>query len=400
MAAGGSEILLAPGETVQLTEPSGFHRTQWRSSNSSVATVSLSGLVTGVSAGVTEIEAKARNQRLTWAVRVEATTTTTLELSRVVVSPGNASIPAGGTVALTATGLDSRGDTVPGLTFTWTSSNTSVATVSSGAVVTGVAGGSATIRAVSEGVEGTASVTVTQSQPGLWRANEPAGMATQMDTGFGDPNWSSFGAFTAQTQQGFADATSPHSPSKVARFHIPGNLTDGHTGAAWVNLPAGTLRVYTAAWVKWSNPGIVHPGNQKMWYYYHGAGSTDGGLVTGFFPGDAPNAIKPNGQPQGGSPGVMEPAGNDPRLPVKGEWFLIETLAVMNTSSQSNGIYRTWLNGELLVNNSNVLYRSAATPWRECNLNWYFGGGPTSTRAYDTYIDVDHAYVSSSTSRN
>jgi hypothetical protein len=237
--------------------------------------------------------------------------------------------------------------------------------------------------------------------PGLWLANEPAGMSVQMDTGFGDPTYGgSYAAFTAQTQQGFVDATAPHSPNKVGRFHIPGSLTDGHTGVVWVTLPAGTVRVYTAAWVKWSDPGVVHGGNQKMWYYYHGADSSDGGLVTGFFPGDASSAIKPNGQPQGGSPGVMEPAGNDPRLPVKGQWFLIETLAVMNTASASNGVYRIWLNGELLVDYSNVSYRSAATPWRECNLNWYFGGGPIATRAYDTYIDVDHARVSTSTSRS
>jgi hypothetical protein len=371
----------------------------WASLTPALASVDSRGMVKGIAAGQAQVVATYGFVGASASIKVKTALPAVASVTAVPSSHTFTRIDE--TMQITATAWDANGNVVSGVQVTYAALNPSIVSVDQMGRMTARAAGvtSVIVTAACCDVSAAVDARVELTNPAPWRANEPAGMATQMDTGFGDPNYSSFGAFTTQTQQGFADATAPHSPNKVGRFHIPGSLTDGHTGAAWVNLPANTVRVYTAAWVKWSNPGIVHPGNQKMWYYYHGTDSSDGGLVTGFFPGDASNAIKPNGQPQGGSPGVMEPAGNDPRLPVKGEWFLIETLAVMNTSSQSNGIYRIWLNGELLVNHSNVLYRSAATPWRECNLNWYFGGGPEAARAYDTYIYVDHAYVSTSTTR-
>src|SRR5207244_7837774 len=50
-----------------------------------------------------------------------------------------------------------------GRTVTWSSSNTAVATVSTSGLVSGVAPGSITISATSEGKSGTAAITVTSS---------------------------------------------------------------------------------------------------------------------------------------------------------------------------------------------------------------------------------------------
>src|SRR5207247_9313137 len=52
------------------------------------------------------------------------------------------------------------GNVLTGRGVAWTSSNTAIATVSAAGLVTGVAAGSATITATSEGQSGTASVTV------------------------------------------------------------------------------------------------------------------------------------------------------------------------------------------------------------------------------------------------
>ena len=62
---------------------------------------------------------------------------------------------------LTATLKDASGNTLSGRTVTWSSSNTSVATVSSSGLVSAVTPGSATVTAASEGKTGTASITVT-----------------------------------------------------------------------------------------------------------------------------------------------------------------------------------------------------------------------------------------------
>lgn len=83
------------------------------------------------------------------------------KVKSVTVSPSSASIPVGSTRALTAT--VSPGNA--GATVTWSSTNQSVATVSTSGVVTGVAAGSATIRATAGSVTGTSSITVTAAPP-------------------------------------------------------------------------------------------------------------------------------------------------------------------------------------------------------------------------------------------
>ncbi len=74
----------------------------------------------------------------------------------VSVQPASATLEAGLTLQLTA-----RVKPRKYASFTWTSSNGSAATVSSTGLVTGVAPGSATITATSEGRSGTSTVTVT-----------------------------------------------------------------------------------------------------------------------------------------------------------------------------------------------------------------------------------------------
>src|SRR5207245_4576237 len=90
-----------------------------------------------------------------------AITVTSVPVASVTVSPAPASVQAGQTLQLTATPKDVNGNPLTGRTITWSSSNTSVATVNSSGLVSGVVAGSATITATSEGQSGTAAITVT-----------------------------------------------------------------------------------------------------------------------------------------------------------------------------------------------------------------------------------------------
>ena len=74
---------------------------------------------------------------------------------------------------LTATAQDASGSTLSGKTFTWSSSDQSVATVNSSGLVTAVANGSATIMATTDGVNGTGSVDVDQVVVQLTFAAQP-----------------------------------------------------------------------------------------------------------------------------------------------------------------------------------------------------------------------------------
>ena len=99
-------------------------------------------------------------------------------VATVTVTPGTASIPLGQTWQLTATPKDANGTTLTGRVITWASNATGVATVSALGLVTSVAVGSATITATSEGVNGSAVVTVTVPAPGgvVFQSNWTAGL--------------------------------------------------------------------------------------------------------------------------------------------------------------------------------------------------------------------------------
>ena len=86
-------------------------------------------------------------------------------VASVTVTPATASVVAGSTVQLTATAQDASGNTLSGQSFSWSTGNSGVATVSSSGLVTGVAAGTVTITAATGGKSGTATVTVTVPPP-------------------------------------------------------------------------------------------------------------------------------------------------------------------------------------------------------------------------------------------
>ncbi|HUF50970.1 MAG TPA: Ig-like domain-containing protein, partial [Longimicrobiales bacterium] len=134
----------------------------WSSSNTAVATVSSTGLVSGVAQGSATITATSEGKSGIAALTVIPVVAT------VTVSPATASITVGSSRQLTATPRDAAGNALTGRAVTWSSSNTAVATVSSTGLVSGVAQGSATITATSEGASGTSSITVTPPDPCLF----------------------------------------------------------------------------------------------------------------------------------------------------------------------------------------------------------------------------------------
>jgi len=152
------------GQTAQLTatpqdasgNPLSGRVVTWASSNTAIATVNASGLVSAVAAGSATITATSEGKSGSAAVTV-----TTVPVAAVAVTPASPSVQVGQTAQLTATPQDANGNPLSGRTVTWTSSNQAVATVNATGLVTGAAAGAATITATSEGKSGTAAVTVT-----------------------------------------------------------------------------------------------------------------------------------------------------------------------------------------------------------------------------------------------
>ncbi|MDE3258186.1 MAG: Ig-like domain-containing protein [Gemmatimonadota bacterium] len=138
----------------------------WSSSNVSVATIDSSGLATAVDAGSTTITATVDGK--SGAATLSVTEPPPVVAS-VTVSPSSASIEEEETQQFSATAHDADDAEISGKTFTWSSSMTSVATVSpssgSATTATGVDAGSTTITATVDGKSGTASLTVTDAAP-------------------------------------------------------------------------------------------------------------------------------------------------------------------------------------------------------------------------------------------
>jgi len=127
----------------------------WSVDNPSVATVSSTGLVTGISAGSATVTAASGAAHIGVPVSVAP-----IPANAVVISPSSATLVPTEQVQLSAVVTDAQGNPLSGRTVTWSSNNTNVATVSTSGNVTAIAPGSATITATSGTAHGTASITV------------------------------------------------------------------------------------------------------------------------------------------------------------------------------------------------------------------------------------------------
>ena len=127
----------------------------WTSSNTAVATVSGTGIVSAVAPGTTTITATSEGRTGTASISVVP-----MPVGSVTVSPTSAEVTVGQAVTLSATVRDTSGAVVGDRSVTWTSSDAAIATVSGAGVVTGVSPGTVTITATSETRSGSAAVTV------------------------------------------------------------------------------------------------------------------------------------------------------------------------------------------------------------------------------------------------
>lgn len=88
-------------------------------------------------------------------------------ISTIEVSPVTVTIGIGSTQQFTATAKDSGGNVINGVSFTWASSDTAVATVDTNGLATGLSSGTAEITATADSVTGSATLTVKAGGGGM-----------------------------------------------------------------------------------------------------------------------------------------------------------------------------------------------------------------------------------------
>jgi uncharacterized protein YjdB len=231
---------LSAGATLQLTaratDAAGHVLTgravAWASSNTSVASISTSGLATGAHLGSTTITATSEGKRATATITVGAGA-----VAAVTVSPGSLGLAAGNTQQLSARITDAAGNVLTGQSVSWSTSNSGVGTVSSSGLVTGAQTGTATISATAGGRSGNAtlivsagtisSVTVSPNTLSL-----TAGGTRQLSA---TPKDGSGNVLTGQTI-----AWSSADPA-IGAVSSSGMVTAGHAGTTTITAAAGGM---------------------------------------------------------------------------------------------------------------------------------------------------------------
>lgn len=135
----------------------------WATSNASVATVSVSGTVTAISAGSARVTATVEGKAGSTDITVSQAAQTVASIS---LAPTNLALVINGFGQLTATPLDAQGRALSSVPITWTSSAPSIVSASSTGLLTGLAIGSAVITASASGKSANAAVTVSSSTGG------------------------------------------------------------------------------------------------------------------------------------------------------------------------------------------------------------------------------------------
>ena len=161
--AGQSRTLVATAVLSDGTSVTVTTLAAWTSSNTTVATVTPAGAVSFLAAGGVDIRAAYQGVTgtFTFAVTVAAPTVTA-----VIVSGIGSTAAVGQTGALVATAIYSNGTTANVTSDAiWTSSNTTVATVTSGGVATFLSVGDVDLQATFNNVMGMARVTVGAATP-------------------------------------------------------------------------------------------------------------------------------------------------------------------------------------------------------------------------------------------
>lgn len=266
---------LAPSQTTQATATTRDASNNvltgraiaWSSSNTGVATVSSSGLVTAVATGSAQIIATSEGQSGNSVLTVTATPPA--PVASVTVSLASGSLNSGQTTQATATTRDANNNVLTGRSIAWSTSNGSVATVSSSGLVTAVSAGTAQITATSEGQSGSATLTVTTPPPApvasvtvsLAASTRNIGQTTQATATTRDANnnvltgrviaWSSSNTGVATvSSSGLVTAIAAGSAQIIA-------TSEGQSGNAvlTVNAPAPVASVTVALTASSLNPG-------------------------------------------------------------------------------------------------------------------------------------------------
>ena len=339
-------------------------------------------------------------------------------VATVSVTPSSASVLAGSSVQLTAVPRTADGHKLSNRSVSWSSSNVATATVSASGLVTGVAAGTVTITATSEGKSGTATVRVTGTAGASF--NEPTGMTRITDRPFdskartdldlGDANCVGGSECWDREESRSAwsiveDATAPGAGDGVARQKYPRGFTGGSAPQGLAQKPwpitSGYRTLYHRFWVKLSDNFTGHlTSTNKIFHIWTEPGNVLFYSAEGKGRGPLQFQIRLQGVPE---PDTYANWQNPPNVAgrtgteiTRGKWHLFEVLLTLNTPGQKNGGFRAWQDGVLTHDYSGreiVSARVTQPYWWQVQWSPTWGGSGDSVPE-DMFMSIDQVYIS------
>ena len=423
----GGTVQLAAATKDSAGNPLSGRAVAWMSSNPAIAAASPSGLVTAVAAGAATITATSEGKSGTASVTV-----TTLPpppppppapVATVTVSPASASLTVGQSVQLNATLKDASGNVLNGRTVSWASGTSGVATVSGSGLVTGVAAGTATITATSEGKSGTALIVVASAPPPGTNPNEPSGYTRFAEHDFSTPITQSTPSATGlmglwaiddptllPNMTYAVDLGAPRSAPQVFQGKFPAGLQGGFTSIKWQGWDAaadgnsyGTemREIYLSMWIKIVGPDYENQpvaGTKMGFFGYAEPKSSPGNQGVPKIKVDSPQIrsdFNLRFEQQNTVDRILDQNVDTRRLMTCGVWHRWEMVLRLNTLGVTDGVLRWWVDGTLIMDYSDVTY---ITPGNTLGFYtfkfWPYWGGIGGSKTRDDYMQVDHIYIS------
>jgi 6-phosphogluconolactonase (cycloisomerase 2 family) len=211
----------------------------WSTSDSTLATITSSGLLTTLKTGTVTVIAASGSIKGSVPFRIDAAS-----LQSILVTVPNASVAAGLTQQLTATGNFSNGTTSPLATASWSTSDPTLATVSSTGLLTTLKPGAITVTAASGSITGSTPFHVDPPAPtGL--AISPA-TSTVLIGGAQPTRLSAILSFTDNSTQDISTQVTWSSVNPfTASIDSVGNVTTVHTGYTKIAATNGSFSAAT-----------------------------------------------------------------------------------------------------------------------------------------------------------
>lgn len=243
MTPGNASV--APGATLQFTATGKYSdgsskdltaSAQWKSSDSSVASIAAAGKVTAVGAGTVTVTATSGQMQATAIVQVTSAAT---NLASIAVSPAGSSLPVNTSLQFTATGTYKDGSSRDLTSLVnWASFATATATINAGGLATGVAAGSTTITASLGTIIGSTSLTITAPTISSIVVT-PDGLT--LGIGIGEQYTATAIYSDGSTQDLVSGVTWTSSAPGVASINSSGLATTVGAGSATITAKVGSL---------------------------------------------------------------------------------------------------------------------------------------------------------------